>query len=175
MQLIRSDNLLRLLRNLSLLRRQKLRAHRSCQHIQQYGGKLLIPADIRIVADQMTHQRLRHRGVDGIHRHMVAVVRSPAKRQLGQVTGANHQSAALIGKIHKNLCALARLAILIGNIVFFRIMTNIPKMGIDSVDDADFLQRPADALNQRAGIFVGAAGRPKPRHGHTQNAAVRQI
>ena len=82
MKLVRSHEIFRLLRDLSVLRRQKLRRYRRVQHIRQYRAKLLIPAGIRVVAHQVAHQRLRNGGIDRIHGHVIAVVRRPAECKL---------------------------------------------------------------------------------------------
>ena len=50
-------------------------------------------------ADQELDQRLRHRGVDGIVRHLVAdAVGGPAERELAEVAGAHHDRAMLVGE-----------------------------------------------------------------------------
>ena len=82
MKLIRSHQIFCLLRNLTVLRRQKLRTYRCIQHIQQNLLKLFIPAGVRIVLYQMAHQRFRYRGVDTVHGHVVSVIRRPAKSKL---------------------------------------------------------------------------------------------
>ena len=73
----------------------------------------------------MTHEGLGHARVDGVHRHVVAVVGGPAKCQLGEVAGANHQAALLVGNIHEHLRALSRLAVLVRDIVDGLVMANV--------------------------------------------------
>ena len=43
---------------------------------------------------------------------MVAAVGRPAQRHLGQVAGADHKSARLVGDVHEHLSALACLSVL---------------------------------------------------------------
>ena len=110
MQLIRTNQILRFLCDLSiLLRRQKLRADRRTQYIQQNIRKLFLATGICIIAHQMAHQHLRNRAVDTVHRHMIAVVGRPAKRQLRHIAGTDDKTADLIGKVHQNQRSLACL------------------------------------------------------------------
>ena len=51
------------------------------------------PAAVRLVCHELPHQRLGHRSVDAVHRHVVAVVGRPAERQLGEVPRADDQPA----------------------------------------------------------------------------------
>ena len=82
MQLVGAYQVLCLLGYLSILRGQKLRAYRGIKHVQKHLRKLLLPAGIGIIAHQMADQRLRHRGVDAVHGHVVSVVGGPAQGQL---------------------------------------------------------------------------------------------
>ena len=63
MKLIRSYQILRLLGDLAILRRTKLRAYRSIQDIQKNLLQFLISAGIRIITYQMTYQCLRDRSI----------------------------------------------------------------------------------------------------------------
>ena len=138
-QLIRSDKIFCPLGDHAVLRRQKLRADRRVKHIQQHACKRLIAAGVRVIAHQMTHQRLWDGGVDRVHGHMVAVVGRPAKRQLGQVAGPDHQSSALVREIHKDLRALACLTVFIGDVVLVGIVTDILKMHLHGIFNVDLL------------------------------------
>ena len=89
MELIGAHQILGLLGNLTVLRRQKLRAHRRIQHIQKDGGELLLTAGIGKVTHQMANQRLRHAGVHAVHGHVVSVVGRPSQRQLRHVAGTD--------------------------------------------------------------------------------------
>ena len=92
-KLVGPHEILGLLGDLALRRREQLRRHRRRENIQQRPAQRRIPAGIRVVADQMTHQCLRHRSVHRVHRHMVAVVGRPSQRQLRQIAGADHKAA----------------------------------------------------------------------------------
>ena len=81
-QLVRAHQILGLLSNLTVARRrQKLGGHRRVEDIEQDLGNT--PAkDISGITYQMAHKRLGHARVDGVHAHVVAVIGSPAERQL---------------------------------------------------------------------------------------------
>ena len=69
-------------------------------------------------ADQVLDQRLRHAGVDVVVRHLVAdAVGAPAERQLGQVAGADHDAAVLVGEPEQVVGAQPGLHVLEGDVV----------------------------------------------------------
>ena len=137
MKLVRSDEIFCFLRNDTIFRRQQFRADRRVEHIQKDIGKCFFPAGVRIILHQMAHQGFRYGRIDGIHRHMVAIVRCPAKCQLGKITRSDNHTAGLVGKIHQNLRSLTRLSVFIRHIVFLRILSDITEMKIDSLLDID--------------------------------------
>ena len=130
MKLIRSYQILRLLGDLAILRRKKLRAYRSIQDIQKNLLQFLISAGIRIITYQMTYQCLRDRSIYTIHGHVIAIIGCPAKSQLGKVSGSHKNAAFLVCRIHQDLSTLTCLAVLIRHIVDLRIMSDIPEMDI---------------------------------------------
>ena len=85
----------------------------------------------------MAHQRFRYRSIDGIHRHMIAVVRCPPKCQFGKISRPNDHAAGLVCQVHQNLRSLTRLSVFIRHIVLFRILSDITKMKIDCLFDID--------------------------------------
>ena len=137
MKLVRSDEIFCFLRNDTIFRRQQFRADRRVEHIQKDIGKCFFPAGVRIILHQMAHQGFRYGRIDGIHRHMVAIVRCPAKCQLGKITSSNDHTAGLVGKIHQNLRSLTRLSVFIRHIVFLRILSDIAEMKIDCLLNID--------------------------------------
>ena len=79
---IRANQIFRLLGNDSVLWRQKFRADRSVQNIQKHRRQFNVPAGIRIITNQVSHQRFRHGCVYSVHGHMISAVRRPAQCQL---------------------------------------------------------------------------------------------
>ena len=66
---------------------------------------------------------------------MVAVVGCPAERQLGEVPGADDKAAVLIGQVHQDLGALARLGVFIRHVVYHGIVANVLEMAAHRVAD----------------------------------------
>ena len=66
---------------------------------------------------------------------MVAIVRCPAKCQLGKITRSNDHTAGLVGKIHQNLGSLTRLSVFIRHIMLLRILSDVAEMEIDGLFD----------------------------------------
>ena len=93
MKLIGADKILRLLGDRPVLRRRKkLRRDRRVEHVEQHLCETLIPAGVREIADEMAHQRLRDRRIHSVHRHMIAVVRRPAERELREIARADDEA-----------------------------------------------------------------------------------
>ena len=69
-------------------------------------------------ADEVLDERLRHAGVDVVVRHLVAdAVGAPAQRELGEVAGAEHDAAAVVGQPEQVVGAQAGLHVLEGDVV----------------------------------------------------------
>ena len=77
--------------------------------VQDHVGKLPRNFDVAPTLDKVRHQRFGHTRVDMIHRHVVTVESGPAQRQFREITRADDETADLVGNVHQNLCALARL------------------------------------------------------------------
>ena len=137
MQLIRPHQIFRLLCDLPVLRRQKLRTHRRIEHIIKHRLKFLIPAGIRIIMHQMAHQRLGNRTIDPVHGHMIPVISRPPKGKLRHIPCPDHKAAVLVRHIHKNLGTFSRLGILICHAVVLHIMPDIFKMPLHRLGDRD--------------------------------------
>ena len=143
MQLVRAHQVLSLLRNLAVARgRQKLGGHRRIEDVEQNLGNT--PAkDISRIAHQMTHKRLGHARVDGVHAHVVAVIGSPAERQLRQIARTDDKTASLVGQIHQNLRTLAGLAVLVGHVLHGRIVLNVLEVLLHSRVDRNLAEAHA--------------------------------
>ena len=156
MQLVWADKVLRLLRDLAVLvRGQKLRGDRRVENVQQdrlQGGR----AARCLILHDVAHERLRHRAVDGVHGHMVAVVGRPAERELRQIAGADHEATGLVGNVHQNLRALARLAVFIGHVVHRFVMADVGEVLPDGGGNVDLLHADAQLLAKLHGIGLRA-------------------
>ena len=140
MKFIRTNQIFCFLRNLTVLRRQKLRTYRSIQNIQKNLCKFLIFAGICIISYQMTYQRLRHGTVDCIHGHMITIISCPPKCQFGKVSCSNDNTTGLVCNIHQDLRTFPCLSVLISDIMYFRIVSDITEMQVDRFTDIDFFQ-----------------------------------
>ena len=114
--------------NCPVYRRQKLRADRRIQYIQQHILQFFVPTSIGIILHQMPYQRFRHSGIDPIHGHMIPIIGRPPKGQFGHIPGSDYQRILLIGNIHQNLRPFSRLPVFIRNIMAVHILPNILKM-----------------------------------------------
>ena len=88
----------------------------------------------------VTHQRFGHTGVDGVHTHVVAIVRSPTQSQLTQVTGTDDQTVQTVGQVHENLGPLPGLTVFIGDGAISGRQPNVLKMLCHGLADGDFLK-----------------------------------
>lgn len=122
----------------------------------------------------MAHKRLGHARVDGVHAHVVAVIGSPAERQLRQVARADDKTASLVGQIHQNLRTLARLAVLIGHVLDGRIVLNVLEVLLHGRVDRNLAEAHAQVAGEQLGIRLGAMRRAKAGHGHGSDARARQ-
>ena len=174
MQLVRAHQILGLLRNLAIARWwQKLGGHRRIEDIEQHLGNT--PAkDISRITHQMTHKRLGHARVDGVHAHVVAVIGGPAERQLRQIARADDKTASLVGQIHQNLRTLAGLAVLVGHVLHGRIVLNVLEVLFHGRVNRNLAEAHAQVAGKRLGIRLGTMRRTKTWHGNRRDTRARQ-
>ena len=96
---------------------------------------------------------------------MIAIVSSPAKRQLGQIAGADDQTACLVGDVHQDLGSFSGLGIFIRNILDGRIVADIGEVTENSLTDRNLAQGGVLAFRQTARVLVGPVGRAETGHG----------
>ena len=113
----------------------------------------------------MPDQRFGHGGAHVVHAHLVAVVGAPAQRQLAQIACAQREAADLVGDVHDDLRAFARLRIFVGDVVHFGILPDILEVLLDSLDDGDGSGRAADQRHQPERVLQRAAARAHAGHG----------
>ena len=122
----------------------------------------------------MPHQRLRNRSIHRIHGHVVSVIGRPAERKLRQISCSNNQTILAVCNIHQHLRAFSRLCILIGDIVLFRILSDILKVLKHRSVNAHLLQRGAEPPCQLTGVSIGSVRRAEAGHGHRADATPRK-
>ena len=116
MQGVRSDEFLRLLRDLSLaVRGDEFGTDGGIENILEYRREFAL-RPVCHVADQVADEGLRHRAVHPVHGHMVPVIRRPAEGEFGEVARADDEPARLVGDIHQDLRALSRLRVLVSDV-----------------------------------------------------------
>ena len=120
---------------------------------------------------EVAYERLRYPGVDAVHRYVVAVVCGPPKGELAEVARADDESAQFVGQVHQYLCALARLAVLVGHVVNAHVVAYVHEMPLHTGLDAYLARRHAQRLHERHGIVVGAVGGAEAGHGNADDAA----
>ena len=166
MQLIWPHKVFCLLRDIPVLWRQQLRAHRSVQHVIEHPFQLLVFRLIRRVFHKMAHQRLRHGRIHTVHGHMVPVVSRPAERKLRHIPGPDHHAACPVRDVHQHLGALPRLRVFISHIMLLRILADIPEVYLHRLCDGHLSECRPCLLRHLAGILVRAVRCPEAGHGH---------
>ena len=146
MQLVGPDNVLRPLRNVPILRRQKLRRDRGRKNIGKCGGKTGILRHLRAVRDDVAHQGLRNPAVYAVIGHMIPVVRRPAQCQLGQIPRADHKAAVRVRNVHDDLRPFPCLRVFIDHGMVLRIVTDVAEMHVHRFLDVDRPERGAALL-----------------------------
>ena len=105
---------------------------------------------------------------------MVAVVGGPAERQLGEVAGADDEAALLVGHVHEDLRALARLGVLVGDVVDGLVVPDVGEVLAHGGGDANLAQLSAHGTGELAGVVVGAVRSAEAGHGHRDDAVARK-
>ena len=104
---------------------------------------------------------------------MVAVVGAPAQGQLGEVPGAHHQAAALVGDVHEDLGPLPGLPVLKGHVVLAHGLADVLEVAADRLSDVDAPEGGPQALGQLHGVVPGAVSGAEAGHGDGDDVAGR--
>ena len=165
MQLIRTDQLFRLLGNGAVLGGgQQLGADWGVQNVKQHPAQRVAAAGVCYILHDMPHKRLGHAGIDAVHAHVVAVVGGPAQCKLAQIAGADDKATILVGVIHQLQCAHAGLTVFKGDIIFVGRLSDVCKVTFDSLRDIDLGEGHAQRLTQNLGVGAGALCGAEARH-----------
>ena len=140
-------------------------------------------------ADQVLDQRLGDRAVGIVVRHVIAdAVGAPAQRQLGEIAGADHHAALLVGEPEQVVGAQPRLHVLEGDVVDRlalgegmadvgqHLLAGRPDVDLGAVTPSASISRPGVLLvslvsaeaRQRVGEDV-LARQPEPVHRRTDD------
>ena len=128
----------------------------------QHGRGLAAELGLGGPFHQVAHQGLGHTGVDVVHRHVIAVVGSPAQGQLGQIARAHDQAAHLVGHVHQDLRSLPRLGVFVGHVVHGLVVADVAEVLAHRVDDGNRAQGDAQRLGQLHGVAPVRLVVPKP-------------
>ena len=169
MELIGAHQILGLLGDHPVLRRQQLRTHRRVQDVIKDILQFFVAAGIRVIPYQVADQRLGDRCVHPVHGHMVSVVGGPAQGQLRHIAGADDHSSVFIGQIHQDLGPLPGLGIFIGHVMVVHTVAQIPEVDCHSLFDADLLKLCSQLFRKKAGILIGPVCGPEAGHGHRKD------
>ena len=113
----------------------------------------------------MTYESLGYAGIYSIHRHVVAIVGSPSEGKLAEVACSHHHSADAVCHVHKNLCALSSLSVLVGDVVVCDVVVDVEEMLCDTLCYGYFLHSDTERCHKTNGIVVCAVGGSKSWHG----------
>ena len=179
LQRVGADGGLAALHLFAVAGRHQLRGDLGVQHRLQRLADLAVELPgVDHPPDQMLDQGFRHTGVDVVVAHLVAdPVGRPPQRQLGEVAGAEHDPAALVGDPEEIVGAQASLHVLEGDVVELlapRIrMTHLGEHQLRGWPDVDLVEGDPQRLRQPDGVVLGplAGGEAGQRVG--QDVAAR--
>ena len=121
----------------------------------------------------MLNEGLGNAGIDPVVGHLIAHPEgAPAQRQLGQVTGAQHDAAALVGDAEQEVGAQPGLNVLEGHVVDLAPPLAAPVRVVHGGEhllgggsDVELLDVAAERPRQRERIALGPLARGEPGHG----------
>jgi NAD+ synthase (glutamine-hydrolysing) len=122
---------------------------------------------------EMLDESLWHTCINTIHRHVVAIVSSPAQSKFREVASTNNHTTKLIAEVHKNLRTLTSLRILVGNIMNIRIVTNILEMLHYTLGNRNLVGCYSKRIHKVYGIIVSTVGSAEAWHRDTDDTLTR--
>ena len=130
--------------------------------------------------DQVLDQRLRHARVDVVVRHLVAdAVGAPAQRQLREVTGAQHDPAALVGRPEEVVGAQPGLHVLERHVVHrLACRERMPQLAQHEprgLGDVELGERHAERLGQADRVALRAVARREARQREREDVRARPL
>ena len=128
--------------------RNQFRTNWSVDDVEKSGATVFIHIIRCDIADEMADESLGNAGVYSIHRHVVAVVCRPSKGEFAKVASTDNHTVYLICIIHKNLCALASLTILVCHIMHRDVVTDILEMLCDTFGDGNLDRSDTERSHQ---------------------------
>ena len=175
-EFVRSYQILRLLAYLAVfIGRYEFGTDGRVDYVEQGFARSLVSFGHGDIVDEMADERLGHPCVYTIHRHVVAIVGSPAQGKFAKVASAYHETAHLVGVVHEYLRALACLTVLVGHVVNVKTMVDVLEMLRDARHNAYFNRRNPKRLHQRKGVAMGASCGAEARHGYADDALAVEL
>ena len=170
-ELVGANQVLCLLLDIAILvGRNQFGTDGSVDHIMESGRGVGIHSSSNKL-DQTSNKCFGDAGIDSIHAHVVAIVRTPTKSQLGQVASTDNESTLLIAYIHQYLGTLSGLRVLISSVMNRDVVTDILKVLGHALGNAYLSDGDAETLHELDGIGVSSVGSAETGHGHTDNSA----
>ena len=165
MQLVRTYQILGYLGDVAVfVRREKLRAYRSIVNAHQDLAEVCAADSSRVVLHDVTNKRFRNGSVHAVHRHVVAVVGSPAERKLRKVSCAYYHAVFSICEIHEYLGALPCLTVFVHHIVVALVVADILEVLLYRIGNIYHAQPCPEQLAEPLRVAAGALCRTEAGH-----------
>lgn len=101
---------------------------------------------------------------------MIAVEGAPAERRLGEVSGADDESARLSGDVHEDLGAFARLGVFVGEVVLGGGVLDVAQVLLERGVDGCFAHGDTELLAEPFGIVARSRAGARAGHGNGVDA-----
>ena len=95
---------------------------------------------------------------------MVAIISCPSECKLREVARTHDKTAQLVAEVHEQLCALASLRVLVGDIMDCSIVADVLEVLCDGLCNIDFTQGDTKTLHEGECVVIGAVGGTEARH-----------
>ena len=168
MKFIWSYDILCLLSDFTILiSRDKFRANWCIEDILENLWKYCKAIFFRLIRyklNEVSYKCLWYRSIYSIHRHMISIISSPAKCELRKVACSDYDTANLVCVVHKNLCSLTSLSILICNIMYIHALSDILEMNCNSISDRNLDKLCSDFFYKRTSVIVCSICCSETRH-----------
>ena len=106
---------------------------------------------------------------------MIGVIGAPAQGDLTEITGAQHNTAEVIGHVHQYLGAFPGLRVFIGDGMVALIVSDIPEMQAYSLMNRDFPGGDVQLVHQCQRVLVSAIRGAEAGHGNSKDMRARQL
>lgn len=143
---------------------QQLGADRRGDYIEQNLADRIVLTYLGHPSQKHLDQGFGQRGVQTVHRHLVAIVGRPAQCQFAQVARAEDHAVLHVGDVHQDLCPLPGLGVFVGGRLFFGVESDIGEVLFAGFADGNFAGSDAQAAHQGDRVAVGAVAGAESGH-----------